>query len=62
MTETALEIAFELASSGKVTSVADIKTELRARGLDPEQVSGPSLRKQLKQEIDTARQSTVQSG
>jgi len=42
-----LERAFELASSGRCASVADIKRKLREEGYMDDQVEGPSLFSQL---------------
>lgn len=42
-----LERAFELASSGRCASVADIKRKLREEGYMDDQVEGPSLFGQL---------------
>lgn len=42
-----LERAFELASSGRCATVADIKRKLREEGYRDDQVEGPSLFSQL---------------
>lgn len=42
-----LERAFELARSGRCTSVADIKRKLRDEGYQDDQVEGPLLFSQL---------------
>lgn len=42
-----LERAFELASSGRCATVADIKRKLREEGYMDDQVEGPSLFSQL---------------
>ncbi len=42
-----LERAFELARSGRCTSVADIKRKLREEGYQDDQVEGPLLFGQL---------------
>jgi hypothetical protein len=42
-----LERAFELASSGRCASVADIKRKLREEGYMDDQIEGPSLFGQL---------------
>ena len=44
---TALERAFELAKSGKYSSVAEIKKQLKAERYTLEQITGKSLAKQL---------------
>jgi hypothetical protein len=44
---TALERAFDLASSGKCLSVMDIALSLRAEGYSATQLEGPALKKQL---------------
>jgi hypothetical protein len=44
---TPLERAFELARSGKVATVIEIKKQLRAEGFDVAQITGTTLTKQL---------------
>ena len=51
---TALERAFDLASSGKCLSVMDILLSLRAEGYSVDQLQGPALRHQLKELIEKA--------
>ena len=51
---TALERAFELASSGKCLSVMDIALSLRAEGYSVDQLEGPALKKQLLDLIEKA--------
>lgn len=52
---TALERAFELASSGRCESVAAIRTVLKSEGYSDQQVTGRSLGKQLTDLIRQAR-------
>ena len=49
--KTSLERAFELAEAGTVTSVADIRLQLKREGYAHEQVDGRSLAKQLREII-----------
>jgi hypothetical protein len=53
----ALERAFQLARSGRVANVDDIKKQLKQEGYDvsPRAFEGPSLRSQLKDLIKAAR-------
>ena len=44
---TALERAFQLARSGQVSTIAEIKQSLKRDGYSAIQVDGPSLRRQL---------------
>jgi hypothetical protein len=44
---TALERAFQLARSGQVLTVSEIKTSLGRDGYSTNQLDGPSLRRQL---------------
>jgi hypothetical protein len=44
---TTLERAFDLARSGQFGSVQEIKKKLRAEGFYADQITGPSLSKQL---------------
>jgi hypothetical protein len=44
---TALERAFQLARSGQVLTVSEIKTSLARDGYSINQLDGPSLRRQL---------------
>ena len=44
---TALERAFQLARSGQVSTVSDIKVSLSRDGYSADQLNGPSLRRQL---------------
>ncbi|MEJ0023669.1 MAG: hypothetical protein WDN76_09745 [Alphaproteobacteria bacterium] len=52
---TAMERAFELARSGTVATIDDIRAKLRAEGLDHLQIQGPSLLKQLRGMIAAAQ-------
>ena len=54
---TALERAFQLATSGNYTSVADIKKRLIAERYTTEQITGGALSKQLQALIQTALKS-----
>jgi hypothetical protein len=45
---TAIERAFELANSGECAGVEDIKGRLRKEGLRTDQITGPSLLRQLR--------------
>ena len=52
----ALERAFQLAGSGQVATVDDIKKRLKLEGYDPQVVNGgPLLASQLRQRIKAAR-------
>lgn len=46
---TALERAFELASTGTHLEVSELRRQLSLEGLDYHQITGPSLVRQLKQ-------------
>ena len=52
---TALERAFQLAKSGKCSSLADLKKQLRAEGYSIAQITGRTLAKQLVALIKMAR-------
>jgi hypothetical protein len=52
---TAMERAFDLARSGSVSTIDDIRSKLRAEGLDHLQIQGPSLLKQLRAMIAAAQ-------
>jgi hypothetical protein len=54
-TVTALERAFQLASSGACASVADIKKRLHAEGYSVAQITGRVLSKQLDGLIKAAK-------
>jgi hypothetical protein len=51
-----LERAFQLARSGKVAAVDEIRRALRQEGYDPGQVAGPAIGKQLRDIIKAERQ------
>ncbi len=51
----ALERAFSLAKSGKFDTVVGIKRQLQAEGYSANQISGPSLLKQLRGLIEAAK-------
>lgn len=52
--KTTLERAFELASSGRFNSAADIRRVLAREGYQSSQLTGPTLMKQLRQLIQQA--------
>jgi hypothetical protein len=52
---TTLERAFELARSGRYTSVADIKKQLSVEGYSTAQVTGRVMSRQLQDLIRTAQ-------
>ena len=52
---TALERAFQLARSGQVSTVSEIKTSLARDGYSINQLDGPSLRRQLAGLISASR-------
>ena len=54
---TALERAFELARSGKYTSITDLKRDLSAEGYVAGQIEGFSLVRQLRQLMIAAQAS-----
>jgi hypothetical protein len=51
---TALERAFELAKSGRSSNIVDIRRQLLDEGLDPNQITGPILVRQLRDLIAKA--------
>jgi hypothetical protein len=51
-----IERAFELARSGKFSKVMDIRRRLSAEGYPVHQISGPTLKAQLRQMIQNALQ------
>jgi hypothetical protein len=59
---TALERAFQLASSGDHRSIDDIKRRLRAEGYSVDQITGSALNKQLRTLIQSARNAKTRSG
>jgi hypothetical protein len=52
--KTTLERAFELAKSGKVASVTDIRAQLKGEGYVQQQIEGPALGRQLRNLIAKA--------
>ena len=58
---TALERAFQLARSGKCSSLADLKKQLRIEGYSIAQITGPTLLKQLGVLIKMARSYTLKA-
>lgn len=52
---TALERAFELARSGKYTSITDLKRDLASEGYAANQIEGFSLSRQLRELMMAAR-------
>jgi hypothetical protein len=59
---TALERAFQLASSGDHRSIDDIKRRLRTEGYSDTQIMGGNLSKQLRALIQSARNAKARSG
>jgi len=60
MTKTSLERAFELAESGAVATVDEIRTRLKAEGYSQQQISGRTLTTQLTGLIRKARPQVAQ--
>jgi hypothetical protein len=58
---TALERAFQIAKSGKCSSLTDLKKRLRAEGYSIAQITGRTLAKQLEVLIKTARRHTLKA-
>lgn len=54
-----LERAFQLAKSGHVGRVEELRVVLKNEGYFLAEIQGPILLKQLRQAIKTARQTTV---
>ena len=54
-TQTPLERAFELAQSGRFTTVSEIKQALAAEGFSVAQLTGGVLSKQLRTAMDEAK-------
>ena len=52
---TTLERVFQLARSGEFASLEDIRLQLRREGLNPNQVIGPVLHRQLRDLMCEAR-------
>jgi hypothetical protein len=57
-----VERAFQLARSGRFARVLDIKAQLVREGYYAYQIIGPTLRKQLAQEMQAARQRSPDDG
>jgi hypothetical protein len=55
---TALERAFQLARSGRVSTIADIVGSLKRAGYSTDQIEGPALKRQLANLIRVARAAT----
>jgi hypothetical protein len=53
--KSSLERAFELAKSGRITTVQEIKLALKREGYNESQLEGPQLTRQLRGLIATAR-------
>jgi hypothetical protein len=45
---TTLERAFELARSGKYAGVSELRQQLKVEGYSPDQLTGPTLLRQLR--------------
>jgi hypothetical protein len=56
--KTSLERAFELAASGTVSQVHQIRTLLKREGYDQRQLKGPAINKQLREIIGQAKANT----
>jgi hypothetical protein len=54
---TALERAFQLARSGKVSGLSEIVRTLKGEGYSAYQIEGPVLRRQLANLVKAARES-----
>lgn len=52
---TTLERAFELARGGECATVGDIKDKLKQEGFSPNDVTGPSLLRQLRELCSAAQ-------
>jgi hypothetical protein len=60
--KTAVERAFELASSGQVTSVAELRRALADDGYSATQVVGPHLMRQLRLLMRASRDNREEPG
>jgi hypothetical protein len=56
---TTVERAFEIAASGRVATIIELRYVLLKEGFAPEQLYGPLLKKQLKDLIDRSREARV---
>jgi hypothetical protein len=54
-----VERAFQLAQSGQVAGLEDLRLALAAEDFDPKQIQGPLLRKQLITAIKKAKQAAA---
>lgn len=57
--KTPLERAFELARTGRYMTVAEVKAAMSAEGYGTEQVTGPTLMKQLRGIIAESKEETI---
>ena len=57
-TKSALERAFELARSGRASSLAELRAMIKAEGYSLSQITGPSLGRQLRNLIVKAKATT----
>ncbi len=55
LNKTSLERAFELARSGKVATVSDLRSQIRSEGYSVRDIDGPALGRQLRSIIAKAR-------
>ncbi len=58
--KTCLEMAFELARSGKFTDLALLERRLRDEGYSTAQLDGPSLRRQIRTLLAASAEPQVQ--
>jgi arginine repressor len=54
-TQTALERAFELARSGKFQTTGEIRQALKDEGFSTDQITGPTLNRQLRKAINEGK-------
>jgi hypothetical protein len=57
-----LERAFEIARSGQVRGIEELRTALRQEGYDQTQLHGPTLLGQLRRAVKAARESDKPQG
>jgi hypothetical protein len=57
--KTTLERAFELAKSGKVASISELRQQLHAERYDTSQINGPALGRQLRGMMRKSRDEVV---
>ena len=55
----ALERAFQLAKSGSVISIGEIRAVLTREGYNRSQIEGPQLKRQLRELIEAAQAKTI---